>query len=380
MNWSSLSSDEIEQVLVSIGSQVSRARALELDALEELDRRQVFMGDGCATMSEWVAGRLDLGSDTARRLVLTMRRTVERPDLRSALVDGVSFDRVEAVSRIVGDVGMLDHLDISGVRRHGANRTEITDGDEAGRLRGRYLVMQPSLDESWWTLTGGLDGVAGSVIDNALSELADRLPNLPDGHRPATGWRRATALYELASGGETPQATVTVFINADQAAPSDGRAGVRLEAGPRVGAVALKAILCNSITEVTVNTKDGVPMRYGRTSRTIPPVLRRAILATTDGYCAIDGCDSRYRIEIHHKTPWAHGGTTDPENLIALCWFHHHIVIHERGFQLHQHPDTGRTRLRPTFRSSRDRPRNHTSPTRTRPKQPARASPSTTPT
>ncbi len=376
MNWSNLTSDEIEQVLVSIGSQMSKAKALELEALEELDRRQVFTGDGCGSMTEWFSGRLDVGSDTAKRLVSTMRRTVERPELRTALVEGASFDRVEAVSRIHDDIGMLDHLDISGVRRHASNRTEVTPDDEAASQRGRYLVMQPSLDESWWTLHGGLDGVTGAVIDSALGELADRLPSLPDGGRPATGWRRATALYELASGGETLQATVTVFIDADQAVPTDGRAGVRLGAGPRVGQDALEAILCNSVTEVTVNADDGVPMRYGRTSRTIPPALRRAILGVTDGYCAIDGCDSRYRIEIHHKTPWSHGGTTDPENLIALCWFHHHVVIHERGFELFKHPNTGRTRLR----HGHDRPRVRTpgtrnARTRTSHKEPARASP-----
>ena len=137
-----------------------------------------------------------------------------------------------------------------------------------------------------------------------------------------------------------------MFVDADKATPTNGAAGVRLLAGPRVGAQALEAILCDCVTEVTVNAADGTAMAYGRSRQIIPPSLRRAVLARTGGHCAIDGCDSTYRVEIHHRVPWSQGGRTDPANLIALCWFHHHIVIHERGFELYKHPEHGRIRLR----------------------------------
>jgi hypothetical protein len=312
-----------------------------------LDRRQVFTADGCRNLSEWTSSRLDLGLETARSLVQTMRRTTDKPWIRQALAAGaVSFDRAEALSRIDENVGNLDHLDISGVRREAADRVELTAEDEIRSAEDRYLIMQPSLDESWWTLRGGLDGVTGAVIDQALTKKADQLPDLPDGTGGSAAWRRATALYELASGGSSPQAQITVFVDAEKATPTNGKAGVRLLAGPRVGAHALEAILCNCVTEVTVNAEDGTPMIYGRTHRITPPSLRRAELAKNGGHCSIDGCNSTYRVEIHHKTPWSQGGKTDPKELVALCWFHHQIVIHERGFQLYKHPGHGRIRLR----------------------------------
>ncbi|HET9202581.1 MAG TPA: hypothetical protein VFP67_05470, partial [Acidimicrobiia bacterium] len=76
-----------------------------------MDYRQVATGDGCKSLSEWVASRLDVSTDTARSLVRTMRRTQDRPDLREALETGVSFDRIEAVSRIPDRIGLLEHLD-----------------------------------------------------------------------------------------------------------------------------------------------------------------------------------------------------------------------------------------------------------------------------
>jgi hypothetical protein len=346
MKFKELTNDQIEQILGRIEWKISEARAMQLDALEELDRRQAFTADGCRTMDEWTASRLDVGSDTARKLVRTMRRTVDRRPLRELLAGGASFDRVEALAKLPIATGPYEHLDVNVLRRRVARHVEVSERDESKTMEDRYLVMQPSLDESWWQVRGGLDGVTGAVVDSALAELADRLPDLPDGRRPGAGWRRATALYELASGGNTPEATVTVFVDAETTVGSNGATGMRLEAGPRVGAKALGAILCGSVTEVTVNAADGVPMRYGRSSRMIPGALRRALLAATDGRCAIDGCDSTYRVEIHHRTPWSLGGRTDPENLIPLCWFHHHIAIHERGFELYEHPAHGRVRLR----------------------------------
>jgi len=108
-----------------------------------------------------------------------------------------------------------------------------------------------------------------------------------------------------------------------------------LEAGPKVGVQALEAVLCDSIAEVTVISEAGIPMTYGRKARNIPPALRRATLARNGGRCEVFGCDSRYRVEVHNKIPWSEGGPTDPDNLVAVCWFHHQVATHQRGFTLY---------------------------------------------
>ena len=118
--------------------------------LEELDYRQVATGDGCRSLSEWAAGRLDLSLDTARWLVRTMRRTTDRPHLREALEAGVSFDRVQALSKIRDKIGLLEYLDVAGVERQAASHTPITVQDEQRSSDDRFLILQPSLDQSWW--------------------------------------------------------------------------------------------------------------------------------------------------------------------------------------------------------------------------------------
>ena len=100
MDRTTVSTDQLEQELSSNQAERARLLARDIEILEEIDYRQVATGDGCRSLSEWVSGRMDVSTETARRLVRTMRRTQDRPDLRGALQSGVSFDRVEALSKI----------------------------------------------------------------------------------------------------------------------------------------------------------------------------------------------------------------------------------------------------------------------------------------
>ncbi|MFQ5523693.1 MAG: hypothetical protein ACE5F5_08955, partial [Acidimicrobiia bacterium] len=131
MDWDSITTDQLEQQLLKNRELRSRLDALDLEILEELDRRQIATADGSRSMQEWVAARLDVGPDTAKRLVGTMRRTCDRPDLREALADGVSLDRVEALSRISEEVGLWLAMDIAAVRREAAKRSRLTAEEES---------------------------------------------------------------------------------------------------------------------------------------------------------------------------------------------------------------------------------------------------------
>ncbi|MFQ5523286.1 MAG: hypothetical protein ACE5F5_06870, partial [Acidimicrobiia bacterium] len=91
MEWDHITTDEIEQQVLAAQEAVAKLRSFQMEALEELDRRQIATADGSRSMVEWVAARLDVGPDTAKRLVGTMRRTCDRPDLREALAEGVSL-------------------------------------------------------------------------------------------------------------------------------------------------------------------------------------------------------------------------------------------------------------------------------------------------
>ena len=113
-------------------------------------------------------------------------------------------------------------------------------------------------------------------MDKVLAEAADSLPEV-EGLSTDAGWKRATALVQSLVSDDPPPAQVTVIVDAKHAAASDGGAGVVVEPGARVGRQALKAVLCDAVTEVTARSEDGRYMDYGRKQRTAPPALKRAV-------------------------------------------------------------------------------------------------------
>jgi 5-methylcytosine-specific restriction endonuclease McrA len=73
-----------------------------------------------------------------------------------------------------------------------------------------------------------------------------------------------------------------------------------------------------------------VHRRGQRNRATIPPSVRREVLARDGHRCRTAGCGSAHFLDVHHIVPREHGGTNDPENLITLCAACHRM-IHERS-------------------------------------------------
>ncbi|MGY6496662.1 MAG: DUF222 domain-containing protein [Microcella sp.] len=68
---------------------------------------------------------------------------------------------------------------------------------------------------------------------------------------------------------------------------------------------------------------------------------QRLALAARDGGCRFPGCDRPPSwSEAHHITEWMHGGRTDIANGILLCR-HHHLLLHNNGWEIERHPDAG---------------------------------------
>jgi hypothetical protein len=354
-----LTTDGLEQQLIELESLKARICARQISLLREADSRQTPLGDGCRSLQEWTAGRLDVAPETAKALVAACRMLETVPTLEETLeTGGGSFDRIVATARLVAAgatperIDQSAGLDISGIRKLTAMHRRMTPATEQQTFSDRFVAMQPTLDRTSYRLWGQLPGVDGQLVEQALLTRADTFPTLPDGTRGSLGQRNADALVSIASDSLTTTSgeqddgssgpVLSVFTNAELAADSGGESGSLTSSGIQVGRSTIEEILCGgSVEPITIH--HGQPLAVGRTSRIIPPKLRRAILHR-DGGCTADGCTSRYRLQPHHKIPWSQGGRTDPDNLVTLCWFHHHVVIHQMGY--HIKPDSPPGRLR----------------------------------
>ena len=346
-----LSGRDLMRQVKDLERQISGLRARQVCLLREIRRRNLW---SAGYTVPGLASELDISAGTARALVDTAHRMPELPDEITALEDGSwSFDRATAVARLIAvgaddqTVAAASETDIAGVDRMRANVRRITCRDEDRAHQDRTVRSWPSLDESVGFIHAQLGGYEWTVVNRALDDRADRFPN--DGSTREQ--RRADALVAIAQDsldGTRPEGAagpiVTVTIDGTRAADTNGEAGVWLMGGPRIGPDTLDRILCEGSVELLLATSHGRLLAIGPTTRVVPPKVRRFVLAR-DGGCTIDGCTSRYRLEVHHIIPRSQGGTNDVENLTTLCWWHHHVAVHRQGAQIDPGSPPGRRQL-----------------------------------
>jgi Domain of unknown function (DUF222) len=82
-----------------------------------------------------------------------------------------------------------------------------------------------------------------------------------------------------------------------------------------------------------------LPLDVGM-SENVPAGIRNAVVLR-DQHCRFPGgCwQPAAACEVHHVTHKARGGKTSVKDCVLLCWFHHHVVIHQWGWTLVLNPD-----------------------------------------
>ncbi len=201
----------------------------------------------------------------------------------------------------------------------------------------RYFDVKRSYD-GHYVLDGLLDPEGGAALQAAINALSPRSRT----DRRFAWQRRADALVELARrqldggglpevGGQRPHLTVTTTLETLQAMP--GQPAGDLQWALPVPAQTVRRLACDAAATTAVLDHDGLPMGVGRTARTIPPALRRALVVRDRG-CRFPSCDRPSDwTDGHHLKHWADGGETSLNNLLLLCR-RHHRKVHEEGWRL----------------------------------------------
>lgn len=134
-------------------------------------------------------------------------------------------------------------------------------------------------------------------------------------------------------------ATVVVTMDAEQLRAEVADAGMTVpglrvagtDVGLDISAGRARQLACSAQIIPAVLGGASVPLDLGRASRLFSDA-QRTLLAIRYKSCAAHGCDRPYAwSELHHQHPWEHGGRTDLNQAIPLCWFHHRKV-HDIGY------------------------------------------------
>ena len=97
--------------------------------------------------------------------------------------------------------------------------------------------------------------------------------------------------------------------------------------------------LCCGAQIGAIGWDDGLPFDVGRTARTEPPGLRRALEACDQG-CRWTQCGALAAwATAHHIRPWSKGGATRLDEMALFCHVHHHYFIHILGWTVTGDPN-----------------------------------------
>jgi Domain of unknown function (DUF222) len=189
----------------------------------------------------------------------------------------------------------------------------------------------------------GVTAISGELTDLAAETVVTAIHAYTD---PPTAEDTRTLAQRTAA------ALVQICKVALQHSPEAGRESARITAvvdwktvtesqlgrsdGDFTGAIHpadVQRLLCDSTVSRVVMGPDSLPLDVGRSRRTIPPAIRRAVIAR-DGGCRFPNCNRPPGwCQIHHVVHWLEGGLTAVCNLVPFCDHHHHVV-HQRGWRV----------------------------------------------
>ena len=338
----------MEQELLRLEGLVSRIRARQCEVLKQIDQLQVPAHDGARSLKEWITGRLDVHPTTASDLAVLTK--AEPGPIRDQLTAGMwSTDRAAGMTRLHNTgagqqiMEQAEGVPVAQLGRLQAKHRRMRDVEHAEVFTMRRMWFQPNLTN---TVAHGSITMTGADVDvfmEALDRRADELVSENDPHRPRLEQRRVDALVSLALDAVAPMQTDTgvaprrmkahIFIDADECARTNAEAGAITRSGIKVGPNTLEEILCVGDTETTlIDAERLIAVRTD--GDRLPQRTRDYVVHRDGGACTADGCTSRYRLEPHHITPRGTGGSHHPRNLTLVCWFHHHVVVHQLGHRI----------------------------------------------
>ncbi|MDP9234089.1 MAG: HNH endonuclease [Actinomycetota bacterium] len=336
--------------------EASRVQRELLGFVAEVDRRELWRGSGARDMAHWLSMRQGISQWKARRWIAAGHALEHLTDLARALSSGeLGIDKVVELARFAtfeSEAGLISwarFVSTAAVRRRADLEMRRTIEDVRDAEHARFL--------NWWMLDDGnrfgleaeLPAAQGAIVARALQRVSDSIPLMPGEEDSAFApARRADALVALCSNriavdADPDRATVVVHARLGDLVGTDGAAEV--EGGGRIHPETARRLLCDARVQTVLEDGDGEPVRLGRLSRDPTPAMMRQ-LRYRDVECRFPACGARRFTQAHHIVWWKEGGTTDLDNLVLVCFFHHKLV-HEHGWSLHRQQDGSVDWLKP---------------------------------
>lgn len=329
--------------LLALRAQMDRLDAVFSHLASSAHRRGVGADDGAASTAAWLRWRAGMREGDARAAieagatcddVLAETGAAWRAGeissgaartIIAARVDGHDEELRASEPKLLDLARRGDPRSLRRACSH-VRKCALADGTEPGARNGLYLSRGY---DGTTLLNGELEDLAAETVLTAVHAYTDP-PSDGDPRTPSQ--RRAAALVRIsevaiAHLGDDARPTAQVTVVVDWETLTSGAPG-RLD-GEHTGPIHrrdVERLLCDCTVSRVVTGPDGLPLDVGRSRRTPPPAMRRAVVVR-DGGCRFPGCDRPPGwCQVHHVTRWIDGGRTAVHELVLLCDRHHHVV------------------------------------------------------
>ena len=333
-----------------------------LEKVAEFDRRKGFERWECRSSAFWLNWHCGISIRTAQEQVRVARALEEFSLVAAAFSRGeLSYSKVRAITRVATPateaqlVEWAPHATAAQLERIAAGQRTVRRNESEEVHRARHLTTLYD-DDGSLVGTFRLDPDEGAALLAALTLGKDVLR---EQRRSAerSGEDEKRSAERTADDDCSPEAIRPPVSNADALALMvetmlaadhskdisrhertlvmlhlDAERGeAHLHDGPTLDSATARRLTCDAQVCATFR-KDLEVLDLGRTQRLPNRAQRRALMAR-DGGCRFPGCTERRYVEAHHVLHWVDGGPTDLDNLVLLCWHHHHAV-HEGGCRM----------------------------------------------
>ncbi len=339
-----------------------RARAVQLAEIRAVVESGAYFADGHRSPAAWLCATTRESYGHCTMSISLATRIIEMPLVQAAFAAGDLAETAlrlltEAWAPAVADAFARDEAMLLGWattlpvhdlklvldtwRMHTAPNREAVDA--ADQFDRRAVHLSSLLDG-----VGRLDGTLDPDGYLLLREAIRSLSQPGEDETRTAAHRRHDALIQMAKivlatidtvpgavpGKKRRRPTVIATATARDLAAETG--GGAIDTGSDRTVVPIDTVrryACDCDLHRYLTDPAGHVIDYGRTRRLVSDT-QFDLLIIRDHGCRWPGCRiGAAGCDAHHATHWLDGGTTEPDNLILLCWYHHHL-LHEQHWSM----------------------------------------------
>jgi hypothetical protein len=322
-NMKTLPDNTLLSQIQTLAAEERKITTKVLELLKEVDRRRLYAREGHATLFEYVVKGLGYSEASAARRINSMRLLKELPDIATSIEAGrLNLSSVATVQTFLkrekrekGKTYSTDEKrELLQKMEHRSHREcekiLFQVSPESARSKEKARVISPSEME--------LRFVASEELMKKLEQIKGLLAH----SHPNLGMAK---LIEILADRTLDQIDPIRKENRTQAKAMTKAVKSREKHEPQVETEPKPS---GAIAATSPTTPTSEPHRRPASPRFIPAQVRRQVWARDGGQCSYTSpttgkrCESRFGLEIDHRTAVALGGGSDVSQLRLLCKSH----------------------------------------------------------